>query len=778
MTTTLIEAVRDSLSKAGRCNPGEYAPPAAILWPDADGQWFPLVTELKSMVPQILTLGQYAPESKAGPAIWIRCVVDGCLPEIVDPNQTTPIVYMPNVGRRVLRAVEDCPEAIKPLVELQYRGTTWTQRNGKDWTVQSFLVSSDGGLGLEVARDMHTRQAMLNALQELAATPLSRLRGKHLEAEDFDNLMVEDTPRELLTWMNSPDAVREQWPPDKWTAFCSRCKSSYELDPEADGAIVAGEKLGRARGTWSGVWQRFSESPSLYGNIPKLLRRAKPSELLFLREPWPDENESLENALREALSEIGTLDAAGARKRIEELEKEHGERRDWVWCRIGQSPLAESLQHLHALANNTQHAIAGENLSAMVEAYKAGAFRADTAVLDSISCVKKASDIDAVNAAIRALYTSWLDDTSRNFQGALVEELRQNPKSQVQSAGSEPRECLLFVDGLRYDLGVRLVERLRHEGNKAEAQWRMAPVPTVTATAKAAMSPVSEHLEGKPHSGDFQPSLKHGTTLTTERFRKILQEQGYRIIDCSETGGPEGDDARGWSEYGEFDSLGHKLQSRMAARVEEQLDLIADRVNSFLDAGWRSVRIVADHGWLLLPGGLPVVNLPKHLTESRWARCALVKEAGHVDLPTAPWYWNPVDRVAFAPGCSCFMKGNEYAHGGISLQECIVPEILVTSTSPATANAPTIQDVQWLGLRCRITTIGESGTWYADLRTRVMDAQSSVLAGKEKRAIDSEGRAGLLVEDDSLIGTAAVVVMLDSSGNVVAKQSTRIAGEE
>ena len=43
-----------------------------------------------------------------------------------------------------------------------------------------------------------------------------------------------------------------------------------------------------------------------------------------------------------------------------------------------------------------------------------------------------------------------------------------------------------------------------------------------------------------------------------------------------------------------------------------------------LEAGWTSVRIVTDHGWLYLPEGLPKVDLPKHLTLSRWARCAVI----------------------------------------------------------------------------------------------------------------------------------------------------------
>ena len=62
---------------------------------------------------------------------------------------------------------------LKPLVELQYRGTVWTQKNGKDWTIRAFLVSDDGGLGLNVAEDKLTLQAMQGALSQLAVTPVS-----------------------------------------------------------------------------------------------------------------------------------------------------------------------------------------------------------------------------------------------------------------------------------------------------------------------------------------------------------------------------------------------------------------------------------------------------------------------------------------------------------------------------------------------------------------------------------------------------------------------------
>ena len=43
---------------------------------------------------------------------------------------------------------------------------------------------------------------MLGALAELATTSVDRLKGKHLEAEDFDKLFSDDPAKDLLLWLS------------------------------------------------------------------------------------------------------------------------------------------------------------------------------------------------------------------------------------------------------------------------------------------------------------------------------------------------------------------------------------------------------------------------------------------------------------------------------------------------------------------------------------------------------------------------------------------------
>lgn len=778
--STLLEALRESLAHAARYNHGDVVRPAAVLWTDADGQWQPVVEQLRPLMPELLTLGDYDAATRTGPAIWLRCVIEPAVraekfPELSWPVGTVPVIYMPGVSRQTLRAVEECPDLLKPLVELQYRGTVWMQKNGKDWTILAFLVSDDGGLSLDVAEGKLTLQAMQGALSQLAVTPVTRLNTKRLEAEDFDRLMIGDTPRDLLLWLGDPDGARGQWDEGKWSAFRNRCRQDYGFDPETDGEIVGGEKLGQRKDIWYGAWERFAESPTLYPGIPDLLRRAKPKgTLIFEKEPWPDENDSMENVLRTALVEIGSMKPAEARQRLEQLETEHSPRRKWVWARLGKCPLANALEHLAMLAKRTAATVGGDSVDVMAKLYTEGAYLADDGAMRAAACVKTAEDTAAVQAAVRCVYLPWLEDTARHFQNCLL--TKDLPAvAQQEGIAAEEGVCILFADGLRFDVGQRLVAMASERHIEVSSGWRWAALPTVTATAKPAVSPVAGKLRGSRLESDFCPeTADSGVSLTTDRFRKLLSADGFQVIGPTETGDARAKNARGWTEYGEFDKLGHTLQGKLAARIEDQLELLLERVQGLLEGGWKRVRVVTDHGWLLVPGGMPKVQLPKYLAESRWSRCASIKDSSHVEVPIAGWSWNPQERFAYAPGVHCFVVGQEYAHGGASLQECLIPVLTLASTG-APAGVVTVSEVRWVGLRCRVSVQPAAEGLLADLRTKANVSDSSIT---EPKALDADGRAALLVADDSLQGTMASLVIVDASGRVVCKEATTVGGDD
>jgi len=140
--STVFDALVASLQAAAQYDRNDQAAPAVVLWTDRDGQWRPLLPRLRLALPQLLTLGDYDPAAKTGPAIWLRPMIARSLLDVDWSDDTIPILYLPGVSRHHLRAVEDCPRALQPLAELQYRGVFWTQNNTNDWTVTAFLTST------------------------------------------------------------------------------------------------------------------------------------------------------------------------------------------------------------------------------------------------------------------------------------------------------------------------------------------------------------------------------------------------------------------------------------------------------------------------------------------------------------------------------------------------------------------------------------------------------------------------------------------------------------
>ena len=334
-------------------------------------------------------------------------------------------------------------------------------------------------------------------------------------------------------------------------------------------------------------------------------------------------------------------------------------------------------------------------------------------------------------------------------------------------------EVILFIDGLRLDAGKRLAEQLEKRGFTVSERHYWNPLPSITATGKPAVSPVAEQIMGDENATDFEPSVRStGQSLKGGyHLKKQLMDAGYQILDSKNTGDIQG---KAWCEFGNIDSEGHHRGWKLAKYLDFILSEIVERISGLFDAGWKRIQIVTDHGWLLSPGGLPKIELPSCLTESKWGRCAALKSGVQSDVLTMPWYWNSDVEVALANGISCFKSGLDYAHGGLSLQECAVPCYIVESKT-ATISHIDITDVKWRGLRCDVAVDGEYCGLNVDIRTHAGDVGTSVVMGI--KPFKSSGKASVVVEDDGLEGTLAVILVIDNAGNIMAQVDTVIGGK-
>lgn len=775
--------LKKSIRAEARYNPDAQIAPLCILWPDKERQWESAINQIAADIPELLIFGEYNTQKRTGPAIWMRCVLANKITDIHLPEDLTPILYLPGISRQDLRAVESCPDNLKPLAELQYLGNYWSQQSGRDWTILAYLKSDRGGLNLDVAQDNEAKIAMQRALNKLIKEDVEQLRGKFLDTAFLNMLLTSGDPvKDILLWLDSPENFQTERSEAEVNAFAEVCKSTFNFKPLTEGVLSGATRLANHQGSWQAIWQRYCEAPSRYENIPNLIRQCNPpSSTLEWHSPdatfdgWPQWNDDQELILRRELHSLLDLTPTKARQKILDLDRKHAHRRELVWTELGQSPLAQSLEHLSILADMTQSYLTAGSISDLVVSYHNFGWKADSAVLAALKYPRSNDDIEVVIGAIRSVYTDWLEESARYLQNALQEY--PYPGGTVMTATTEvykDGDCLLFVDGLRFDLGKQMAALLKERNLDAQEEIKWSALPSVTATGKPAITPVRHLIWGTELDGDFEPvvadssqSLRGGYQL-----KKILKESGWRILENTDNGNGQG---LAWCEYSNIDHEGHDRGWKLANHVDALLMEISDRVSALLSAGWRRVRIVTDHGWLLLPGDLPKVELASALTENKWGRCAVLKPGSVFQGNQIPWYWNPNYSFVFANGISCFKVGEEYTHGGISLQECLLLNIIVKKNSQAPSSAAIeITDVGWKGLRCSVGLLGTIADLKLDLRLQAADIHSSVAV--EAKPFKDSGVASVVIENEDLEGREVFIVILDETGKVIKQLNTVIGG--
>lgn len=742
MSTTLLDELCNTLLAARAFIAGSEAAPEAIIWCDPKRDFVPLITMLRERLPQLLTLGEYEPNVRSGPALWLRAAAARKLPNLAWQEDLPPILYLPGVGREILRGAEDCDPALQPLVWYAVAGTFFGHK-GRDWTLRGFLSAQDSPVHLDIPDDAVTRTALARAATKLFVEPVAALHGVRWDAAALDALLVPDPVQDMLRWMNG--TLTENSDPERFAAFAARAAKDFAFDPRKKLRQDAATRLAKREKAWAGVWDRFEEGGGNYDGIVALLRAEEPPDLLSDPSPYPRTNEAREIDLRRDLLALSICDATAASARLRDLEKAHAWRRDTVWARRGEAPLALALRHLTLIADTA--ALPSHDADVMAKAYMETGWRADAAALHALDIARHGDDRDAVISAIRAVYLPWLEQGATALQamaalGKVVFSRPAPPKSPPSD-----RTILLFVDGLRMDLAHELAELLRVRGAIANLDWVWSGFPTVTATCKPLVSPAAGSLKvGSPDS--LSLVTNEGKTVTKPVLFKAIEAAGWSTSEKRLGNGP------GWRECGRFDEEGHALGARLAERFRDGLRDVVETVMRLAREG-RSIRIVTDHGWLLLPGGLEQAALDAGLVEpdGKRSRVASLKPGALTGYTLLPWTWAPSVNLAVATGARAFFASQEYAHGGVSPQECILPvlDIHADAASPALTITP-----RWQRLRLKIEVAGGAGLMF-DVRLGPDTSGQSILKSGAKQ-LDDLGQLGVLISEDYLDKQVCLVV--------------------
>jgi hypothetical protein len=353
----------------------------------------------------------------------------------------------------------------------------------------------------------------------------------------------------------------------------------------------------------------------------------------------------------------------------------------------------------------------------------------------ALDVARTGADREAVTAALRAVYLPWLEAGAEALQ-----QLASDGKAPFAEPIPPPKPlkqaALLFVDGLRMDLAQQLGALLRAKGATATVSCIWSGFPTITATCKGLSSPAVGLLAA--NSPDGLIPCYEGKPAQKPVLLKAIEAAGWMTSQTLLSDEPL------WREIGRFDERGHALGADLAMQAHDLLIEVADIALGLARRG-RRVRIVTDHGWLMMPGGLQHAPLVAGLTIAggKGHRVATLKEGAPTSYPRFPWSWDKGVLLATATGARAFFTGVEYAHGGVSPQECILPVLDITADAEA---AHVVINPVWQRLRLKVEVQGGAGLMF-DVRLSSDSSGESILP-KGARQLDDLGQVGVLIPDE------------------------------
>ena len=260
-----------------------------------------------------------------------------------------------------------------------------------------------------------------------------------------------------------------------------------------------------------------------------------------------------------------------------------------------------------------------------------------------------------------------------------------------------------LVDSLRFELGAELEKQLADK-QSCTLHTVCAQLPTYTEVGMASLMPDAEtalgmvEKDGKlvttlnqnPATGpatrlDYLKSIKGDQCMDIEleellRKKKLKLPGSVRLLLVRTR---------------DIDTIAHGSPSQALRMIPDLLRQILRGLNKVADLGFTRAVIVTDHGFILFPeqeaGNVAPKPAGKWLVEK--TRCVLGQFLGHgegdsanlvlprteVDIPGSFSHY-AVPR-ALVP----YSRGQMFYHEGLSLQECVLPCLVVTLQPTATA---------------------------------------------------------------------------------------------
>jgi len=288
-------------------------------------------------------------------------------------------------------------------------------------------------------------------------------------------------------------------------------------------------------------------------------------------------------------------------------------------------------------------------------------------------------------------YGNYLDRVNRSFAEAIK---REGWKSTFKGfweriAKEGKRKAIFFVDALRYDLAQYLKERIMEmlgEQVLLTMKHLQTPLPSITELGMSALLPDVETLSVGLQEGKLVVQIRNESILNrSEReawLKRYLGRQG-KILSLDELEREEIENIKLLVVFSrEVDQFGTFVADLYPEGLLDMVDRIVRAVRYITENGFERIYLVADHGFLFIPSDIQpnLIEAPRGSINKR--RFAIGAGAGgYLLLRSEELGLQGREVFAFPTGFTVFALQGEigkFLHGGLSLQESIVPMLEIT----------------------------------------------------------------------------------------------------
>jgi hypothetical protein len=411
--------------------------------------------------------------------------------------------------------------------------------------------------------------------------------------------------------------------------------------------------------------------------------------------------------LKQAIQALLTDDGDLTRK----IVSEHA---NSVWSANSDSQvnweLVKSSQRLLETCNDLERELPtfSKNQTDLIEFYQSSLRRADQLHREFEQAVNDCSEVEdlmlGVIDLVRKHYRDLIESVQLKFTH-FVNSVGWPPQgfmsnTQVFDSKVEPllknggnRVAYLMVDALRYELGYELNKQLVEDAD-SQLSVAFATLPSITPVGMASLLPgaydkLSVHLdEGKTKPlFDDKPvadvSLRMG--VFSAQYGDRFQEMPLKdFVKMAKKKTISSNVELLVLRSTEIDSYFENHPEDAPAMMQRELKQIRQAVNKLQTQGFQKVFIVTDHGFYMnnAQEAGDVVSKPDTTWKVEHQRILLGNgnlDSHHYNL-TAEQAGIKTDITRFAGPRSLapYRRGMLYYHGGLSIQECLVPVIEIT----------------------------------------------------------------------------------------------------